>query len=448
MLKPVVLHIEEDDASEYSERFESANEIHFSLRNRDVDLKISNLLSNDVRAWPIWNHVDLWTSPKSNWKIPNRARHLVSIGRTAAKVSGIRDPFESTIDVQNVHGFDPSSSVASSLLSNSTSSPIDELSDPSILDWNRKTEFWGNPQLGQAGGHKPANKAISLNTVLRPETNDFHFLPVAPVAAVAAVAPPRIYQGPPSQNVLVAQNGVHSRNHGQFVAPAGPRSIPEVRDDGFRTIDQLAQPTAAPLRLSKIRKRSLLYRSVRAFSILMLLMMIVGGTKVYNFVQTQSKALPELPENPASLLPESSVIYSSDGTELGHVFGERRKFVSLNQIAPVAIQALIAAEDHRFYDHDGVDFRRIVGAAWHTINGDPEGASTITMQLVRNYFPSAKQNNLAERKTREILMARRITSQFSKDETLELYLNTVAFGSNSFGIEAASKRFFPRLLQA
>ncbi|MDA1029613.1 MAG: transglycosylase domain-containing protein, partial [Bacteroidetes bacterium] len=195
-------------------------------------------------------------------------------------------------------------------------------------------------------------------------------------------------------------------------------------------------------RKSSRKRRRWLVNGFRAIAVLFLLFSLIGGVYLYNFIQNQVSALPDLPSDPAALLSESSLILASDGSELGHVFGERRTFVHLNQISPITIQALLAAEDHRFFEHDGIDFRRIAGAAWKTFNGEPEGASTITMQLVRNYFPSVKRTTLAERKAREMLMARRITAEFSKDETLELYLNTVAFGLNSFGIEAAAKRFF------
>ena len=152
--------------------------------------------------------------------------------------------------------------------------------------------------------------------------------------------------------------------------------------------------------------------------------------------------LPALPASPASTMAEASVILAADGSELGTLFGERRMWVPLEDVSPLFTQALIAVEDHRFAEHTGVDWVRMAGAFWSTATGDPEGASTIPMQLARNYFPELNQLALFERKVTEILLARRITKSMSKSDVLEWYINTVPFGNNSFGVEAASERFF------
>jgi len=154
--------------------------------------------------------------------------------------------------------------------------------------------------------------------------------------------------------------------------------------------------------------------------------------------------LPALPGDPAATLAEASVILAADGSELGTLFGERRMWTSLDDMAPVVIDALLAAEDHRFQEHSGVDWVRMAGALWSTALGDPEGASTIPMQLSRNYFPELKQRSLLDRKISELLLARRISRTSSKHDVLEWYINTVPFGQNSFGIEAAAQRFFSK----
>jgi len=207
---------------------------------------------------------------------------------------------------------------------------------------------------------------------------------------------------------------------------------------------RIAEPTTTPVTGQAKKKTSVFRRTIQIVSILAFIGLCVAGRFAYEFASKQRAALPILPENPAALLPVSSVIRAADGSELGPVFGERRTWVDLENIAPVVVEALLAAEDHRFYEHDGIDIKRLIGAAWNTFKGNPEGASTITMQLSRNYFPSLKQTTLAERKVQELILARRINSTYSKEETLELYLNTVSFGSNSFGIEAAAKRFFSK----
>jgi len=176
------------------------------------------------------------------------------------------------------------------------------------------------------------------------------------------------------------------------------------------------------------------------------LLMVIAGFLTLGWFASHVMAikedLPALPASPAATLPEASLILAADGSELGTLFGERRTWVALDDIAPVAIDALIATEDHRFYEHAGVDWIRMAGALWSTVTGDPEGASTIPMQLARNYYPELKREKLLDRKLSEILLARRISRDMDKDQVLEWYINTVPFGQNSFGIEAAAERFF------
>ncbi len=437
-MNPTVLHIGEDGSPDFSEGILEEGNFELSRRENagfegERDLHASSILSNDVRAWPIWNQVDNWTSPKNAWKPPIRAKNTVLLDTIAPNVPRGRAIRNSE------HIFDPSR-IEDSGRTN-TRSPNKDLDassftnqdDIQTLDWNRKIEHWGDPLLGRALSTAERDRLFNKSAsspnqwpTRGTRTIGLYEEIVQPPKTVGSPAPiqPIDSQGFISVEQLINQPFAHpGALHGQ---PAQP-----------------GQPQAKKAQIAGIkRRRGWLYRSLRAVSIVLLLAILVGGTMLYNFVQTQSEALPKLPPNPAALLSESSIILSSDGSELGHVFGERRKFVGLTQISPVTVQALLAAEDHRFYEHDGIDVRRIAGAAWSTFNGEPEGASTITMQLVRNYFPSVKRTTLAERKIREMLMARRITTDFSKDETLEWYLNTVAFGSNSFGIEAAAKRFF------
>ena len=159
-------------------------------------------------------------------------------------------------------------------------------------------------------------------------------------------------------------------------------------------------------------------------------------------VSRLNNQLPVLPSNPAASLPQTSLILASDGSQIGTLFGDRRTWIPFQEMSPDVINALIAAEDHRYFEHNGIDLYRVVGAFWKTRQGNPEGASTIPMQLARNFFPEIKQHSLVDRKIEELLLARRINRTFSKEETLEWYLNTVAFGHNSFGIEAAAERFY------
>ncbi len=130
---------------------------------------------------------------------------------------------------------------------------------------------------------------------------------------------------------------------------------------------------------------------------------------------------------------------SGFGARFGRFYDEDRVWVPLEYISPHVIGALIATEDHRFFGHSGVDLRRLFSSMYFTLRGMRQGASTISMQLARNLFPQEIGSAPAFiRKSKEIQMAVKLERSFSKNEILELYLNTVAFGNNSFGIESAA----------
>jgi penicillin-binding protein 1A len=138
-----------------------------------------------------------------------------------------------------------------------------------------------------------------------------------------------------------------------------------------------------------------------------------------------------------------SVILSADGKGLGSFEKGLQERIKLSQISPHVIKALISTEDHRFYDHHGVDFRRVAGAFVATVKGDPQGGSTITQQLARNMFPEEiGRARSINRKMKELITAIKIENTYSKTEILEAYLNTVPFLYNAYGIEMAARTYF------
>ena len=138
-----------------------------------------------------------------------------------------------------------------------------------------------------------------------------------------------------------------------------------------------------------------------------------------------------------------SVIVSSDGRELGTFEQGLQERVKLSQVSPHVVTALIATEDHRFYDHHGVDFTRIAGALLASLKGDAQGGSTITQQLARNMFPEEiGRARSINRKLKELITAIKIENTYSKTEILEAYLNTVPFLYNARGIEMAARTYF------
>ncbi len=136
-------------------------------------------------------------------------------------------------------------------------------------------------------------------------------------------------------------------------------------------------------------------------------------------------------------------ILSADGKLLAEFKPSNREWVKLADISPHVIDALIATEDHRFYQHHGIDWRRTIGAALHTFSGDRQGGSTITQQLARNLYPDEiGRAPTLTRKLKEAITALKIEAIYRKDEILETYLNTVPFLYNAYGIEMAARTYF------
>jgi len=140
-----------------------------------------------------------------------------------------------------------------------------------------------------------------------------------------------------------------------------------------------------------------------------------------------------------------SVILSSDGDVIGRFSTVYQAPVSLKEVPPDLVHALIATEDHRFYAHHGIDPARIVGSAWAILRGKFQGGSTITQQLARNLFPQEIGNEVSiNRKLREAITALRLERSSTKDQILESYLNSAPFLYNVRGIEMASRTYFDK----
>ncbi len=189
---------------------------------------------------------------------------------------------------------------------------------------------------------------------------------------------------------------------------------------------------------------SLFAVSVRRFSTLFYAGMTLAGLGALLAVGLLFMAVRDLPQVPEPL----SRIIETPPTEIFAATGERlmiiggREVVPLNRISPFFIQAVIATEDHRFWEHHGLDKLRTLKALWITLfePGRIQGASTITQQLAKNLFFSYRRTYL--RKFRELLVALQIETRYSKREILEAYLNQIPFGVGAYGIERAARSFF------
>jgi penicillin-binding protein 1A len=144
-------------------------------------------------------------------------------------------------------------------------------------------------------------------------------------------------------------------------------------------------------------------------------------------------------------LEQPAQILSADGKLLAEFKWANRDWVRLDAMAPSVVNALIATEDHRFYEHFGLDWRRTASAALHTFSGDRQGGSTLTQQLARNLYPEEiGRAPTLTRKLKEAITAFKIEALYTKPEILETYLNTVPFLYNAYGIEMAARTYFDK----
>jgi len=154
-------------------------------------------------------------------------------------------------------------------------------------------------------------------------------------------------------------------------------------------------------------------------------------------------AMTDVPKPNDLAVAQTNIIYFSDGkSEIGRISEQNRENVKLKQI-PLPVQhAMLAAEDHNFYENNGISPTGIARAVWVAIKGGEatQGGSTITQQYVKNYFLT--QDRTLSRKAREILISIKIDGQQSKDQILENYFNTIYYGRGAYGIQTASKAYF------
>ena len=140
-------------------------------------------------------------------------------------------------------------------------------------------------------------------------------------------------------------------------------------------------------------------------------------------------------------------VYTSDGALIGEFGEERRAFITIDKVPDYMKQAIISAEDERFYSHGGVDTLGVLRAAASNLlsGGAKEGASTITMQVARNFFLSNEKT--LTRKLSEAMLAMKIEHNLSKDKILELYINQIYLGQRAYGFEAAAHAYFGKTMR-
>lgn len=174
---------------------------------------------------------------------------------------------------------------------------------------------------------------------------------------------------------------------------------------------------------------------------------VVGGLYIlYSF----GRDLPDYKQLANYEPPVVSRIYAGDGSLLKEYAREKRLFVPINAIPPKVIQSFLSAEDQNFYSHIGIDFKGLLRAVIVNVKNvvtgrRPVGASTITQQVAKNFLLTGEVR--FERKIKEAILSYRIEQAFSKDQILELYLNEIYLGQNSYGIAAAALNYFGKSLE-
>ncbi|MFZ0851862.1 MAG: transglycosylase domain-containing protein, partial [Hyphomicrobiaceae bacterium] len=205
-------------------------------------------------------------------------------------------------------------------------------------------------------------------------------------------------------------------------------------------------PPAAPI---KKRKRRSWLLGFLGFGFASAVVMFLAAAAVAGFFFWKvSRDLPDYESLAKYEPPVMTRIHAHDGSLMAEYARERRIFVPINVVPKLVIAAFLSAEDKRFYEHGGLDFAGIGRALINNFQNwgkkRPEGASTITQQVAKNFLLSSEQK--LDRKLKEAILAIRIERAYSKDKILELYLNEIYLGIGSYGVAAAALNYFSKEL--
>src|SRR6266508_3643102 len=193
----------------------------------------------------------------------------------------------------------------------------------------------------------------------------------------------------------------------------------------------------ARLRRPKKARGNILFRY--GWKITLLLLLAGAAFAVFLFYGTWAQTFDM---KNVGEMPERSTVYDVDGKIYSRLAGANRLKISLSEVSPEFIAAVLAREDTRFYDHKGIDWRGVLRALSRDIvsMSAKEGASSLTMQLARNSLPLGGRT--FSRKLLEAMVALRIEREFTKQQILELYVNRIYFGAGCYGVETASQAYF------
>jgi penicillin-binding protein 1A len=205
-----------------------------------------------------------------------------------------------------------------------------------------------------------------------------------------------------------------------------------------------------PPRPKRRRRRRSWLLSFLTFAFASGVVLFLAATTVVGYIVWQSsRDLPDYERLAKYEPPVMTRIHANDGKLMAEYARERRIFVPINVVPSMVIQAFLAAEDRRFYEHGGFDFTGIARALYKNFQNwgkgrRLEGASTITQQVAKNFLLSSRQD--LDRKVKEALLTIRIERTFKKEKILELYLNEIYLGMSSYGVAAAALNYFGKEL--
>jgi membrane peptidoglycan carboxypeptidase len=178
----------------------------------------------------------------------------------------------------------------------------------------------------------------------------------------------------------------------------------------------------------------------------LLLLAIAGGIVYWKVSSEYEEKAARLDYEQLEAMESASTILDRKGGVMGRIFTQNREQVPMAALSKNLVDAVIAREDARFYEHKGVDYKGVARALYENWKAgkDKQGASTLTQQLARNTFPDAlpASDRTKERKLLEMFVAYEIERRCNKEKILELYLNRVFFGNGFYGAEAASRGYF------
>jgi len=204
-------------------------------------------------------------------------------------------------------------------------------------------------------------------------------------------------------------------------------------------------PTLSREERRRLRRRRRLLRRIfwwsRLVGVVLVGLLALGLLGIACTIRHYEGKLPTVTDLKTYSPPQVSRILARDGTVLGEVYVERRTVVPISEIAPVMRDAILAAEDASFYEHAGLNYWGMLRALWVNVRSHKlQGGSTITQQVVKNVLLSPERT--FDRKVKEVILARRLEQELTKDEILELYLNQILFGHGRWGVEEGARFYF------